>query len=341
MRHRRRLPTILTVCGCGLLGSCQPAPELPPVANKDALERFFAPPSMPTPQPLPPAPGDPSFVDVSHAPWPRKTVRRLEERAAAGDASAAWDLATYYDFILHNERRGAEWLHRATILGHPEAQRCTAYLIQRGVPDGEYGASAPEAVRALLQDACRGSGSACYDLAKAFESGYFGPTDSSAARASYQRGAEQGDRMCWEALAKQFQKGTGGPVDNAAAYYWISLEARCVDPRSLSGAETWKMREALAGELDLGTLEQAWSAVDTYMAEYHAGKRQIYFDPFLGSAINDALRRRGEREADRREKTHRQALRAARAAPPRSLDPANTQPTGEADVSSDPTSQRP
>jgi hypothetical protein len=71
----------------------------------------------------------------------------------------------------------------------------------------------------------------------------------------------------------------------------------------------------LADTLTISALERAWVAVDSYMAEYHAGKRSIYFDPFLGSAIRDEERKEGERLADRAERKHRQSLRKAKGGP--------------------------
>lgn len=181
-----------------------------------------------------------------------------------------------------------------------------------GAPFSRYGASAQAAVEQLLTDACQRSGSACRDLAAAYESGYFGPADLVLARGYYEHGAEQGNRSSWEALARLLSEGLGGPVEKTRAYFWLSLEARCVDPRSLSGQETWKARERLAASLGLDALEYAWQAVDAFMADYYAGKREIYFDPFLGTAIQDDLREEGKREADKRERRHRESLRKAR-----------------------------
>jgi len=52
--------------------------------------------------------------------------------------------------------------------------------------------------------------------------------------------------------------------------------------------------------------------VDEFMADYDAGKREIYSDPFLGTAIRDDLRKEGKREADKRERRHRESLRKAK-----------------------------
>lgn len=239
-------------------------------------------------------------------------MQGLEQRAAGGEGAAAWELSSYYGVILHDAARAQAWLDRATELQDPEAERYSAHLIRMGQSFSLYGVSAPAAVDRLLTDACRSNGRACYDLAAAHESGYFGPIDLAVARIYYGRGAELGDRMSWEALARFLRDGMGGPVDQTRAYFWVSLEALCVDPRSGGGQDTWKVREALAETLGLEVLEHQWTAVDAYMAEYHAGKRQIYSDPFLGTAIHESLRKQGEREANKREQEHRASLRRAK-----------------------------
>lgn len=306
---RSRLALGVLGIGSLLVTSCSRVEQYPPVTQA-AFERLSTPPTMLAPPP-PPEPGVHS-ADPLHTPWPVRKLREVETRAAAGDKNAAWDLALYYGLTLHDERREDEWQHRAAVLGHPEAERWTAYMIRRDATAfAPHGDTPQRAVEKLLVDACveQRHGTSCYDLAEAYEAGYFGETDPAAARAHYERGAELGDRMCWTTLARRLHEGVGGPAEEARAYYWISLEARCVDPRSVSGKETWQLRETLAESLGLDTLEQQWRAVDSFMADYRAGKRQIYSDPFLGSAIRDDLRREGERLAQRREKAHRASLR--------------------------------
>jgi hypothetical protein len=222
----------------------------------------------------------------------------------------------YYAVTLHDEKREGDWLELAAVLRHPEAERWLAYRIRSGEARfKQHGASPQEAVENLLRDACeeQGGGSSCYDLAEALETGYFGVPDPSEARAALARGAELGNRMCWTRLARWLNDGVGGPVDAEQAYYWISLEARCVDPRS--GEETWTLRNKLAERLTPSSLERQWVAVDSYMAEFRAGKRTIYFDPFLGSAIGDEERKDGQRLANRAERKHRESLRRIKGAP--------------------------
>lgn len=292
-----------------LAAGCGPPPELPPPARQAAFEQVFSPPTAPPP---PPPPGPPDGRDAGHGWWPRHVVQTLERRAARGDGAAAWELSVYYGMIRHDGARAQTWLDRATDLRHPEAERHAAYLIRLGLPFSRYGSSGPAAVERLLTDACRSNGSACHDLAEAHESGYFGRVDLTVARDYYQRGANQGHRMSWQVFSRYLRDGLGGPVDQARAYFWMSLEARCVDPRSVGGQDTWRSREALAVTLDLDVLEREWAAVDAFMAEYDAGQRAIDFDPFLGTGMDEASLRQGKREADQRERAHRASLRKAK-----------------------------
>jgi hypothetical protein len=136
-------------------------------------------------------------ADPLHTPWPERKLREVETRAVAGDKNAAWELAMYYGLTLHDERREDEWRHRAAVLRHPEAERWAACMIRRDVTAfAPHGDTPQRAVEKLLLDACveQGHGTSCYDLAEAFEAGYFGETDVAAARAHYERGAELGGR---------------------------------------------------------------------------------------------------------------------------------------------------
>jgi hypothetical protein len=157
---------------------------------------------------------------------------------------------------------------------------------------------------------------ACHELGEAHESGYFGAPDLVAARRYYRDGAEQGNRWCWEALARCLRDGVGGPVDEAEAYYWISLESRCVDPRSVSGEETWQMREALAELLPLAVLEQQWAAIDAYIEQVQAGRQEIYSPRFGGTGVRESVWKEAQRLADDRERVHRSLWRETESAPP-------------------------
>jgi len=243
---------VVTLASIVAVTSCSSRDSLPPVAKQSGFEQLSTPPSL-LPPPPPPGPGVDSNGPL-HSPWPRRKLRILETRATAGDRNAAWELAMYYALRMHDEEREDEWRHRAAGLRHPEAERYVASLIREGITSfALHGDTPQEAVRALLGDACveQEHSSSCYDLAEALEGGYLGHIDAAAARAHYERGPELGDRMCWTVLARRLRDGIGGPVDRGRAYYWISLEARCVDPRSVSGKEAWQLREELAETLGM------------------------------------------------------------------------------------------
>ncbi len=235
--------------------------------------------------------------------------QRLEERVKFGDADASWRLYLYYSFEKHDEGLGVPWLLKAARLRHPEAQRTVAIQIRDGWPMYiDFGDTPQSAAQTLLEDAARLSGAACRDLAKAFEDGYFGRPDAITARRYYQRGADFGDRMCWKDLARFVSKGIGGPRDLLSAYFWISLETRCTDPRSLDGKDSWSLRESIACQLSPTELETSWIQIDSFIADVRAFKRDVYPAAFLGTAIADSLRLEGQRLADGAENLHRMEM---------------------------------
>ena len=235
---------------------------------------------------------------------------QLERKAASGDAAAAWRLYLYHSFEHHNEAAADPWLRRAAELDHPQAQRSLAYFIKvyKHSPKG-FGPTAPAAVKNLLERSARTEGAACYELASAYAEGYFGSPNYSKARAYFQRGAGFNDRMCWEKLSHYYRHALGGTRDDAEAYYWISLEARCVDPRSVSGQETWLAREEIASHLSLPVLEREWERIDAFIRQVTAKKTTVDPAPFLSGTIDPELEAEGRRFSQQREDEHRKKLK--------------------------------
>lgn len=231
---------------------------------------------------------------------------QLERKASNGDASAAWRLYDYHAIERHQETAAEPWLLRAAELDHPQAQRSLAYRIKvLNQSPPQFGTNAPQAVKHLLERAARTEGSACNELASAHAEGYFGSPDFTTARFYFERGATFHHRICWEKLSGYLRNGIGGPRDDAKAYYWISLEAHCVDPRSVSGKETWERREEIASHLSSTTLQQEWKRIDAYMADVAAAKIRVDSAPFLSGMIDPKLEAEGRRHAQERENEHR------------------------------------
>jgi hypothetical protein len=198
-------------------------------------------------------------------------------------------------------------LLRAAKLDYPEAQRMLADLIKRrGYSFKEFGKTPPEAVRDLLALAGRTSGDACYELASAYEDGYFGKPDYVSARRYLEHGSSLGDRLCWKELAKLLSEGKGGAQDYSKAYYWISLEACCVHPGSVSGKETWTLRNQIVSNVSLKELESQWQQIDEYINKVRARKIEIDPSPFYTNPY-DPQKEWGVN--DEREKEHREQLR--------------------------------
>jgi len=251
---------------------------------------------------------------------------QLSRKATEGDAAAAWRLYHYYSLELHDASAADPWLRRAAELKHPQAQRLLAYLIKdyKRSPDG-FGANAPAAVRGLLEQSAQTEGDACYELASAYAEGYFGTPNPSKARAYFQQGAGFHNRMCWKELSHYYRQGIGGPRDDAEAYYWIGLETRCADPRSVSGQESWQAREEIASHLSLPVLEREWSRIDAFVREVTARKLSVDFAPFLSGMIDPKLEAEGRKFSQQREDDHRRKWTATNA---QKSDGADASPAG-------------
>lgn len=235
---------------------------------------------------------------------------RLENEATSGDPKAALRLYDYFAYERHDEMAAQPWLRRAAELGDPKAQRKLAELIKLfGFPPGDFGKDAPSAVLALLEPASKNSGSACYGLASAYAEGYFGTPDPEKARAFYRQGALLNSRMCWKKLSECYRQGLGGPRDDQEAYYWISLEARCIDPRSYSGKETWSARNEISSLLSLPELERQWKRIDEFMSQVDAGKIIVDFPPFGRGYFDSKTVEEGSPLAQKKEDDHRKQLR--------------------------------
>ena len=242
---------------------------------------------------------------------------QLERKAASGDAAAAWRLYDYHNLEHHDEAAADPWLRRAAELDHPQAQRLLAYLIKEyeRSPKG-FGPTAPAAVKNLLERSARTDGGACYDLASAYAEGYFGSPNYSKARAYFQRGAGFNNRMCWEKLSYYYRHALGGTRDDAEAYYWISLEARCVDPRSMGGQETWRAREEIASHLSLPVLEHEWKRIDAFIRQVTAKTFTFVDAPFLSGTIDPKREAEERRFSQQREDEHREKLKSRNASNP-------------------------
>jgi TPR repeat protein len=233
---------------------------------------------------------------------------RAELLAARGDADAAWRLTE--DDSICTAPRG-KWFDRAMELEDPRALRAAALELRAMSSNDppEKDAKTRAKVWSLLDVACRTDSRACSDLADAIEGEYFGTPDLTAARHYHERAANLGGRHSWSDLARALHEGLGGQADDRAAYYWISLEARCVDPRSVSGEKTWALREEIALFLSNEQLEAEWMLVDAYMDEVDSGRRRLDWPCFGGTSTAEEVRREGRRAADAREKQHRLLVR--------------------------------
>jgi hypothetical protein len=132
--------------------------------------------------------------------------------------------------------------------------------------------------------------------------------NSSKARLYYGHGAQLADRMCWEQLSQFEHEGRGGPRDNAEAYYWIALETRCVDPRSIGGKQSWAQRNEIAKSLPLRELRQQWLRIDDYISRVRSEKIQVHSVPFGKGEYNPDNWQESMRLSDEAEAEHRRQM---------------------------------
>ncbi|MES2597817.1 MAG: tetratricopeptide repeat protein [Verrucomicrobiota bacterium] len=236
----------------------------------------------------------------------------LERRAADGDAEAAWHLLIHHELGTGNKKAAELWLRRAAVLKLPKAQSDLASRIKEDSfsPTG-FGPNPREAVRSLLERAAQTEGDACNELASAYAEGYFGSSDHSKARIYFCQGANLHNRACWEELSRYYRHGQGGPRDDGEAYYWISLETRCVDPRSVSGEKSWETREEIASHLSLSEMEREWRRIDAFLSRVAAKEVVIDDYPFLSGAISEKSEVEGRRLSQQREDEHRKKWRSS------------------------------
>jgi len=235
----------------------------------------------------------------------------LVEQANKGDKDAAWRIYNHYSMGLQNDAAQEEiWLRKSAKLSHHEAQRWMAYMIkENNWKPGEFGKSASVAVRSLLQASADFNSSACYELAECYETGYFGIMDLKAARMYYEKAAKLGNTMAWKRVSEYFFKGMGGGKDISGAYFWISLDALCVDPRSVGGKEIESRRQEIEKELSLAELENIWPKIDSFIQQVRRGAVKIDTPPFHEGMVAKNVSDEGRRIADSNEQTRRARLR--------------------------------
>jgi len=237
----------------------------------------------------------------------------LEQKAASGDASAAMRVWEYYAIELHDGLAAEPWLCRAAELGDAIAQWNLGYSIKEhfGLSSPrlpkcarQFGDTPKAAVKKLLEASARSVGSACFELASAYEDGYFGVRNRAKAREYFAQGSKLNEEMCWEKLADYYHRGFGGPRNQAEAYYWISLYARCNRLNNVIGEKAWKAREEIAQQLSLADLESVWQRMDTFIEKYTASNSSASPDAKLSDLSPHFLP-----ELQAREDEHRQRLK--------------------------------
>ena len=181
--------------------------------------------------------------------------------AAAGDAAAAYEIATRYAEgrgVPANMEEAARWFERAAAKGLVPAQFRYASQLEKGLGVKK---DLEAARRLYLAAAAKGNAKAMHNLAVLYAEGPDGKPDYETAAKWFQSAARHGVADSQYNLGILYARGIGVGVDLAESYKWFALAAAGGDP------EAGKKRDEVAAHLDAAALAGARRAVESFTAE--------------------------------------------------------------------------
>jgi localization factor PodJL len=214
----------------------------------------------------PPAgrPGERSAADLSlqPAPIPPEAVgpERLRNAAAAGDATALFEVASRYAEgrgVSANAAEAAKWYKLAAERGMAIAQFRIASLYERGEGVEQSRMAAAEWYRRAAE---QGNVRAMHNLAVMLSEGIGGPADFKEASRWFIMAADHGVRDSQYNLGVMFARGLGGAQDLVQSYKWFAIAAQQGDP------DAGTRGDEVARILSPDQLAQAQAAVRAWRA---------------------------------------------------------------------------
>ena len=148
-----------------------------------------------------------------------------QERAAAGDATAQWQLGSMYLIgkgVPQDYAEAVKWFRKAAEQGFADAQFILGvmYTNGEGVPKDDA-----EAVKWYRKAAEQGNADAQFILGVMYTNGSGVPKDDAEAVKWYRKAAEQGNADAQYNLGTMYTNGSGVPQDNVKAYMFFNLAA--------------------------------------------------------------------------------------------------------------------
>ncbi len=186
---------------------------------------------------------------------------RLRSAAAAGDAAAAYEIASRFAEgrgVPANPEEAAQWYARAAAKGLPMAQFRYASMLEKGRGVKK---DLTQARELYLAAANKGNAKAMHNLAVLYAEGIDGKPDYGSAANWFRKAADAGVSDSQFNLGVLYARGLGVEKDLAESYKWFALAAARGD------RDAGKKRDSIAAELDAKTLAAAKQAVESFVAK--------------------------------------------------------------------------
>jgi len=185
----------------------------------------------------------------------------LRAAAVAGDAAAAFEIATRYSEgrgVAQNNEQAARWLERAAKQGLAPAQFRLGGLYEKGIGLKKDLTAARDLYIAAAE---KGNGKAMHNLAVLYAEGINGPANYRDAAHWFREAADRGITDSQYNLAILYARGVGVEQNYAESYKWFLLAANAGDN------EAAKKRDEVAPHLDPQSLAAAQLAAQKWSAE--------------------------------------------------------------------------
>jgi localization factor PodJL len=186
---------------------------------------------------------------------------RLRNAAAAGDAAAAYEIATRFAEgrgVPANLDEAARWYERAASKGLAPAQFRYASLLEKGQGVKK---DLGQARKLYLAAAAKGNAKAMHNLAVLYAEGIDGRPDYATAAQWFTKAAQHGVPDSQYNLGVLAARGLGMQKNLFDSYKWFSLAAAQGDK------EAARKRDEVAGQLDARALAAAQQAISGFVPE--------------------------------------------------------------------------
>jgi localization factor PodJL len=204
-------------------------------------------------------PAPPAVPDADRLPIAIGSVK-LRSAAVAGDAAAAYEIATRFAEgrgVPADPEEAARWYERAASKGLAPAQFRYASLLEKGQGVKK---NLGQARRLYVAAAAKGHAKAMHNLAVLYAEGIDGKPDYATAVKWFGKAAEHGIADSQYNLGVLCARGLGTDKNLEHAYKWFALAA------SQGDREAAKKRDDVAGHLDADALADAEQAAKAFTA---------------------------------------------------------------------------